>query len=238
MELLGDTYAYREQGDDAISKYKLLVEANQTNANSYFKYGGALGMKALSVSKLRALGVIGDIKDAFLKAAELDANYIDTRWALVELYMQLPGILGGSTDKALQYGNELEHLSKVDGYLAKGYICEYNDQPKRAETYYKKAIKEGGSLTCFEKLTNLYEKENQTEKAIQTIDDAQKQHQRSALHYQIGKVAAEYNVELQKGEACLQTYLKNYSSQDGVPKGWTIIGWHRFIFTRIIKQKP
>ena len=47
-----------------------------------------------------------------------------------------------------------------------------------------------------------------------------KKHQRNALHYQIGKVAAEYNIELQKGEACLQTYLKNYTSQDGVPKAW------------------
>lgn len=220
IELLGDAYGYQEQWDAAISKYKMLVQANQTNANYYYKYGGALGMKALTVNKVRALGIIGDVKKAFLTAAELDPNHIETRWALVELYIQLPGILGGSTDKALQYANELEHLSKVDGYLSKGYIYEYNDQPDLAETYYKKAIIEGGSLTCFDKLTKLYETKNQPEKAIQNIEEAQKIHQRNALHYQIGKVAAEYNIELQKGEACLQTYLKNYSSRDGVPKAW------------------
>ena len=220
IELLGDAYGYQKQWDAAISKYKMLVQTNQTNANYHYKYGGALGMKALSVSKIRALTFIGDVKKAFLTAAELDPKHIDTRWALVELYMQLPGILGGSTDKALEYANQLGQLSKVDGYLAKGYIYEYNDQPKLAETNYKKAIKEGGSLTCFDKLTNLYETKNQPEKAIQNIEEAQKQHQRNALHYQIGKVAAEYNIELQKGEACLQTYLKNYSPQDGVPKAW------------------
>ena len=48
----------------------------------------------------------------------------------------------------------------------------------------------------------------------------QKKHQRNALHYQIGKVAAEYKVELNKGEQCLHTYIKNYSPADGVPKAW------------------
>lgn len=220
VELLGDMYGYQKQWDAAISKYKLLVDTNPTNANYYYKYGGALGMKALSVSKLRALGIIGDVKDAFLKAAKLDPNHIDTRWALVELYMQLPVVLGGSTHKALNYANELEQLSKVDGYLSKGYIYEYDNEPELAEKYYKMAIAEGGSLTCFNKLSNLYESKNQPEKAIQTIEEAQKKHKRNALHYQIGKVAAEYNIELEKGEDCLQTYLKNYSVQDGVPKAW------------------
>ena len=36
----------------------------------------------------------------------------------------------------------------------------------------------------------------------------------------MGKIAAEYNIELQKGVQCLQTYLKNYSPEDGVPKAW------------------
>jgi tetratricopeptide (TPR) repeat protein len=69
-------------------------------------------------------------------------------------------------------------------------------------------------------LTNLYESEKQPQKAIANIEAAQQKHQRNALHYQIGKVAAEYNIELHKGEQCLKTYLKNYSPEDGVPKAW------------------
>jgi tetratricopeptide (TPR) repeat protein len=220
IELLGDTYGQQLKWDDAITSYKKLVDAKDNNANYYYKYGGAMGMKALKVNKFKALGMIGDIKDAFLKAAELDPKHIDTRWALVELYMQLPGIVGGSVSKALVYANELEKLSKVDGYLAKGYVYEYNNEPQLAEKYYKMAIKEGGSLTCYEKLTNFYEKQKQPEKAIANIEDNQKANKRNALHYQIGKVAAEYNIDLAKGESCLQTYLKNYSAEDGVPKAW------------------
>lgn len=220
IELLGDAYGYQKKWDNAIYEYKTLVEADYENANFHYKYGGALGMKALSVSKFQALGIIGDVKKAFLKAAELDESHIETRWALVELYMQLPGIIGGSKAKSLRYANELEILSRVDGYLAKGYIYEYDDEPKLAESFYKKAINIGGSLTCFNKLTNLYESEGKPQKAIKNIEEAQRKHNRNALHYQIGKVAAEYNIELKKGEQCLKTYLKNYSAKDGVPKAW------------------
>lgn len=220
IELLGDTYGQQKKWDEAIDKYETLVNMNPNIANYHYKYGGALGMKALSVSKIRAVTFIGDIKSAFLKAAELDPKHINTRWALVELYMQLPAIIGGSKSKSLKYAKELEALSEVDGYLAKGYIYEYDDEPELAETFYKKAIKIGGSLTCFDKLTNLYESQNQPQKAIANIEDAQGKHDRNALHYQIGKVAAEYNIELNKGEQCLHVYLKNYSAADGVPKAW------------------
>ncbi|GAA3565131.1 hypothetical protein [Snuella lapsa] len=220
IELLGDAYGYQKKWDEAIVQYKRLVGVKPSEANYHYKYGGVLGMKALAVSKLQALGIIGDVKAAFLKAAELDKNHIDTRWALVELYMQLPGILGGSKKKSLEYANELEALSKVDGYLAKGYIYEYDNEPELAETYYKRAIRVGGSLTCFNKLIRFYEKNELPDRAIKTIEDAQKRHQRNTLHYQIGKVSAEYKVELQKGERCLHTYLDNYTIADGVPKAW------------------
>lgn len=220
LELLGDAYGHEEKWDDAIIQYKLLVEKENANANFHYKYGGSLGMKALSVNKFKALTLIGAIKEEFHAAANLDPNHIEARWALLELYMQLPGIVGGSKKKSLQFAEELQVISPVDGYLAKGYIFEYDDKPLLAKKNYIKAIEIGGSLTCFEKLTNLYENENQPQKAIQNIEKARDKFQRNALHYQIGKVCADYNVQLDKGEKCLKTYIENYTVKDGVPLQW------------------
>ena len=220
LEILGDSYGYQKKWDDAISIYKKLVNVNANSANYQYKYGGAMGMKALEVNKIEALGLIGDVKDALLKAASLDPKHTNVRWALVELYMQLPGILGGSKSKSLKYADELYKLSKVDGYLAKGYIYEYDNDAELAEKYYKLAIKEGGSLWCYDKLTEFYEKQKQPQKALSNLEEAKEKHKRNALHYQIGKVAAEYNIELHKGEQCLITYIKNYTPNDGVPKAW------------------
>lgn len=220
IELLGDAYGYQKKWDNAIEQYETLKDNYPNNANYHYKYGGALGMKALNISKIRALGIIGDVKQSFLKAAELDPKHIDTRWALVELYVSLPGIVGGSMSKALKYANELQQLSKVDGYLAKGYVYEYDDEPELAEKYYKLAIEVGGSVTCYEKLTNFYEAQNKPDKAIVNLEQAQRKHQRNAMHYQIGKVCADYNIQLEKGEKCLKAYLSNHSAKDGVPKAW------------------
>lgn len=220
IEILGDAYGHQEKWDEAIEQYEKLKDKEPSNANYHYKYGGALGMKALSISKLKALGIIGDVKRAFLKAAELDPKHIDARWALVELYVSLPGIIGGSNSKALKYANELQNLSKVDGYLAKGYVYEYDDEPELAEKYYKLAIKVGGSVTCYEKLTNFYESQDKPNEAIGNIEQAHQKHQRNAMHYQIGKVCADYNIQLDKGEKCLKAYLSNHSAKDGVPKAW------------------
>jgi len=220
IELLGDAYGYQKKWDFAIAQYQILTQKRPKNANYHYKYGGALGMKALSISKLKALAIIGDVKDAFHKAVLLDPNHIEARWALVELYVTLPGIIGGSFSKAMNYAQQLEELSKVDGYLAKGYVYEYDDEPELAEKYYKLAIKVGGSVTCYDKLTEFYEGQKQPHKAIDNLEEAKDKHRRNAMHYQIGKVCADYNLQLDKGETMLKVYLKNHSAKDGVPKEW------------------
>jgi hypothetical protein len=113
-------------------------------------------MKAKSVNKFKALGMIDEVENSFLTAAKLDTKHIESRWALVMLYIELPGIIGGSETKAIKYSNELMELSKVDGYLSKGYIDEYFNRYKKAEANYIKAHEIGNSKTTFQKLYNLY----------------------------------------------------------------------------------
>lgn len=156
IEYLGDIFGHLKNWDSAIEKYKSLRDKFPQNANYWYKYGGALGMKAKTSNKFKALSLIGDVEDAFLKAAELDKKHIDTRWALVMLYIELPGIIGGSEKKAQKYANELMCLSKVDGYMAKGYIDVYFERYHNAEKNYSMAHQIGNSKTTFEKLYDLY----------------------------------------------------------------------------------
>jgi tetratricopeptide (TPR) repeat protein len=224
LEYLGDIAGYAKDWERAISYYEKLVEIAPNMANYHYKYGGVLGMKALEINRLRALGLIGDIKEAFLKAAALDPKHIEVRWALVEFYIQLPSIIGGSEKKALLYANELAVLSPVDGHLAKGYIAEYNDRPLDAEVHYKNAVKVGGSITCYTKLSEHYEKNNAPEKALETLASAQKKHkENNRLHYQLGKIAGQYGIGLDQGIVCLDRYIENHSAADGVPKDWAYL---------------
>jgi tetratricopeptide (TPR) repeat protein len=156
IEYLGDIAGHQKKWDEAIKYYKVLKVEFPKTANYYYKYGGALGMKAKSVNKFKALGMIDEIENSFLTAAKLDAKHIDSRWALVMLYIELPGIVGGSESKATKYSDELMNLSKVDGYLSRGYIDEYFKRYSKAESNYIKAHEIGKSKTTFQKLYNLY----------------------------------------------------------------------------------
>ena len=156
IEYLGDIAGIQKNWEEAILNYKKLKMTFPKNATYWYKYGGAMGMKAKESNKFKALGMIDEVEQSFLTAAKLDENHIETRWALVMLYVELPAIIGGSEKKAQHYANQLMSLSKVDGYLAKGHIDVYFNRYVKAEFNYKKAHEIGNSNTTFEKLYDLY----------------------------------------------------------------------------------
>lgn len=175
IDFLGEIAIKFQNWDDAIKYGKKLVDAFPKNADFWYKYGGAMGLKAKSVNKFKALGMIDQVENAFLTAANLDVKHIEVRWALIQLYIELPAIVGGSEKKAQKYADELLLLSKVDGYLSKGFIDEYFNRYSKAESNFIKAHELGNSKTTFQKLYNLYlNKLKNKDKAIKLKEQFEK----------------------------------------------------------------
>ena len=137
-EKIGDLYGARKEWQPALEYYKKLLVLDKDNADYHFKVGGIYGMIALQ-NKLKALGIIDDIKYHFTRAAELDPDHLESRWALIELYLELPGFLGGSYEKAYEYAGQLHQMLPVEGWLAKGYIEEYRDNHEEALAHFSQA---------------------------------------------------------------------------------------------------
>jgi len=166
LQYLGEIACHLKHWDQALFYFGRLKNIRPNQADYYYLYGGALGLKAKSVNKFKALGMICEIKESFEKAIELNPKHIEARWAMIEYYLQLPYFMGGGEDKALRYANELEQISPVDGFLSKGYIAEHYGQNQESEKYYLRAIEEGQSYTAYKKLAHLYKaKMNLPEKA-------------------------------------------------------------------------
>lgn len=172
IEYLGDIAGQNKSWDNAIYYYNKLKQLKPTEANYHYKYGGVMGMKAKESNKFKALGMISEIKSSFEKAISLNPKHIEARAALVEFYLQLPGIVGGSEKKAMFYANEIAQISAVDGYLSKGHIAEYFGRFKEAEIQYKKAIEISKSKNSYRILANLYKnKMGQPEKAKSILEE-------------------------------------------------------------------
>ena len=200
LELLGDVYGYQKKWEKSKIEYKKLVEMHPYNANYHFKYGGVLGMIALE-NKIKGLMLVDDIKYAFNKTAKLNPNHVDVRWALLELYIQLPGVFGGSFKKAEQYANELSAILEIEGLLAKGYIADYRGNEEEKMKYSKMAMK-----------------------YIHTVKE---DYPRNNINYQIGKIAANYNINLDDGIIHLNRYIKNYTVADNVSLNWIYLNLAR-----------
>ena len=199
IELLGDIYSFRKSWDMAISKYEQLVKAKPNDSNYNFKLGGAMGMKAYYGSKFQAAMLIGDVKKHLIKAAELDPNHSESRRALVELYMQIPGFVGGSQTMAESYASELHRINELDGLLADAYIYKFLDYQKLAETKYEAAIKL--SRRKPELITRNY------------------------LNYELAEVSAIYSIELDYGQGLIKRYIENYGYKDIKDPSWAYYRW-------------
>lgn len=193
LDKLGESYAYQEDWDKAIATYKKLTSLVEHDPIYFFKYGGVLAKKAQSSNPFVGLTLLGRIKSSFNKTLTLNPNHIGAHWALIDLYVSLPGIVGGSYNKAYELAKELKTISPLDGYLAMGYIYEYDGEPLKAKSSYFQAldlVREG------------------------------KEFERNQLNYQLGKVYGDYGVQLDKGINYMARYIANYSIKDGVPLEW------------------
>lgn len=167
-EYIADIAAHQYNWDLAIERYGALTHKVSHNAEYHYKLGGSMAMKA-SENRWYALRNYKKIERKFKKVLSLDNQHINSHWALIEYYLQLPAILGGSREKADEYAVRLLQISPVDGYLAKGRIAEYYHDIKGGEKSYKKAIEIGGSVHTYQKLIAFYRKHQEDKKANQLL---------------------------------------------------------------------
>ena len=197
IEYLGDISSFQKEWDDAIDYYEELVEAREDNAMYNFKLGGALGMKAYYGNKFTAALLIGDVKKYLKKSADLDANHAEARRALVELYMQLPSIIGGSETIAKSYASDLRRINELDALLADGYIYKIKEYKDLASNKYDEALRLAKNKPSL--ITRNY------------------------LKYELGEVAALYDIHAEAGKKFLQEYIQDYGYKDIKTPAWAYL---------------
>lgn len=193
-ELLGDIASFNKDWDEAIDFYKWLVSKYPEQADYHFKLGGALGMKALESSNMQAAWLAKDIRKALVRAAELDPRHGQVRRVLVEFYMQLPGIIGGSREIAMDYAGELDQINTIDAHLARAYIFKMEKETAAMERAVKKALE-------------------QAVKDKTLIS-------RNTLNFELGERAALLGLFREEAAGFLEEYIAQFSYKDHKSPAW------------------
>lgn len=158
LELAGDQALKEKNWDKAVKIFEILKDEHPGEADFWYKYGGALGMKALSVSKWESIGYLSKMKNAFETAVHLDPAHLGAYWALIHFHCEVPGILGGSQNKAENYARDLMHLSQADGLLAFAFLANHEKKYDRSHKLFVEATRFMEQKVYKEELQKVYNK--------------------------------------------------------------------------------
>src|SRR5215212_1599534 len=98
--LQGKTALEKNDAPKAVGHLEKAVSLNPRSSEYYDWLGKAYGTQAQRASKLKQPFLAKKTKAAWEKAVALDPKNIDAHEDLIQYYLQAPGFLGGSKEKA------------------------------------------------------------------------------------------------------------------------------------------
>lgn len=195
LEELAILYAATKAYEQSFELFDALAEAYPENFEYQYLLGGIAGILASELPKMKSLPYVRTMKTAFEAAAIIKPDALEVQLILLELYTELPWVLGGSTKKAEKTLKVIKSLSVIEGFLAEGYFYRSNTKNKEALVAYLNAINE-----------------------IQHCDSSAMQQNISL--YRLAVLAFYLQKDVAKAECLFSRYIDNHDAGDAFPKSF------------------
>lgn len=206
----GKKALYANDPDKAAPLFEQLVLLKPNSAEYHFWLGRAYGAQAGKASMFSAPGLATKTRTEFERAVELDPNFIDARFGLLEYYMQAPGFMGGSEEKALQQAAEVKKRDALQGHRAYAIVYTRQKKPDLARKEYYDAVRENPNSPKAHQSLGIYLMltEKNYKQAADEYETAVKLDPKFMQGwFQIGHVAALAENNYAHGEEALRKYL-------------------------------
>ena len=205
--------------ETAASLLEKAIAQSPNNAEAHYLLGDAYGTLAQHASIFSKPGLAKKARAEFERAVQLDPNFVDARFALIEFYMLASGFLGGDEQKAIAQANEIKKRDAVDGHRAFALIYQHQKKPDLARKEYVDAVKEQPNSPKAHYWLGISYFPDKNYKAAATEFDAAVRIDPSYMPawFQIGHAAALSGNDLDRGEEALRKYLGSTPGHDDPP---------------------
>lgn len=199
--------AFDKKDYDAASDYfEEATKANGKESEYYQWLGDTYGSIAQDANVFKQGLLAPKMKNAWEHAIALDPKNINARNSLIQFYLQAPGFMGGSIDKARETAKQVIAIKPAEGHRQMGNVLAYEKKNTEAEKEYLEMVKADPAYVSV--LANFYLKQKKYNEAFNLFEDALKKNPDDFVSiYQIGKTAAISGQKLEHGEDCLKKYL-------------------------------
>lgn len=192
--------------DAAADYFEEATEANDKVADYFSWLGDTYATIAQNANVLKQGMLAPKMKSAWEKTIALDPKNLAARTSLIQYYLQAPGFMGGSVDKAKEVAGQVLKLKPVEGHRQLATIYLYENKPIDAEKELILMAK--ADPTYIRDLASFYVSQKQYDKAYFIYDDLiQKNPEDHLAIYQYGKVSAISGLKLEQGEVYMKKYL-------------------------------
>ncbi len=194
----------------AIDEFEKAVKIEDGNPVYHFWIGRAAGEEAGSANPLRQPGLAKRAKAGLERAVQLDPDYIDAREGIMQYYLQAPGFLGGSKEKASEQVAEIAKRNPYRGGTLKvEQSLRDRDTTAAIRGYEALIAAHPDSARLYSPLATLLGAQRRWPEAWKAIDRINALQPDSPLaRYALGRMSAESGQRLEEGEAALRSYLK------------------------------
>ena len=132
----------RGDNEQAAKLFEQALKLKPNSAEYHYHLGGAYGNQAQKAGMFGGLGLAKKSKAELERAVQLDPNYLEARFALIDFLSIAPGIVGGSMEKALEHAAEIKKRDAIDGHRAYGRIYTRQKKTDLARKEYVDAVRE------------------------------------------------------------------------------------------------
>jgi tetratricopeptide (TPR) repeat protein len=203
---LGRIAMAQNELDDAEDYFEEAIETNDKVAEYHYWLGNALGLSIRDANVMRQGMLAPRIKEEYEKTVALKEDFVDAHWGLVSFYIEAPGFMGGSFDKARAEAKIIAKYNEADGHRALGMIYNKEERYADAEKEYLAAWKSNPAYHA--SVVTFYVARKEYDKAFNFLESLLKPDPENyQVIYQIGKTSAVSGQRLDRGAECLLKYL-------------------------------
>ena len=209
----------RDDNEKAAELFEKAIAQQPNDAQSHYLLGLAYGDMAQRSNILKQASLAKKTRVEFERAVELDPNYIDARFMLINYYLIAPGFMGGGEDKALAQAVEVKRRNGIEGHRAYARIYARQKKQDLARKEYVDAVRENPkSARAHYLLAGFLINDRNWPSALHELDMALTlDPSYMPTHLRIGAHAALSGSNYTRAEESLRKYLTSYKPTENEP---------------------